>query len=148
MSPDWVFKLLMPSIDLAVKAITGIATVTIAVYVAKISKRQADTATEKLRLDLYEHRYAIYRNALAFRNNLLFWDGKEEQQELASSFALLYDEAEFMFPPESGVANYLDEMNRHAFFIVKHESTVAAFNAFPVEQVRLSNERDQHLNHG
>jgi hypothetical protein len=145
MNPDWVVKFLMPSLELAVKGITGVAATTIAIYVAKISKRQADTAREKLRLDLYEHRYAIYKNALAFRNNLLMWDATEEQQELAKSFVLLYDEARFMFPPSSGVADYLNEMHRHAFFIVKHESTVTALNSFPGEQVRLSNERDQHL---
>jgi len=48
-------------IDTAMRIFTAGATTAVAIYVALIGKRQWKNNQEKLRLDLYEHRFGIYQ---------------------------------------------------------------------------------------
>jgi hypothetical protein len=68
--PDW-----LPVGDFVAKVAVGVATVGVGVLLWLVAKRQADTARDKLKLDLYDRRYAIYtaviRPLAVGRNNWL-----------------------------------------------------------------------------
>ena len=115
-----------------VKLVTPIATVVVAVYVGNISKRSADTAQdisrrqtavaeqqartaqEKLRLDLYDRRFDVYRNAMVFHAAITKWrntgdrtkDYKTESNLLMPLLEALR-ESYFLFPTASGIQNHL-----------------------------------------
>jgi hypothetical protein len=63
-----------PWLTFGVQTVTGATTATVAWFVARISKRQAETNRQKLRLDLYERRYAVYREARRFRDGVTLWN--------------------------------------------------------------------------
>jgi hypothetical protein len=134
-----------PWLTFGVQAVTGITTVIIAGLVAWITRRNSQIAREKLRLDLYERRYAIYKQTVMFNMNLVLWTGDEAQTERSLSFFELSAEARFLFPPQSGVTAFLNEMHEHASFIVRFKSTFDACAGMPEEQVRLAKERSEHV---
>jgi hypothetical protein len=104
-------------IDATMRALTTIATIAVAGYVALISKRQWKNNQEKLRLDLYQHRFGIYQRVLEYHWALLEWEGKPEQLALRGPFVAAFCESKFMFPKASGVYEFLSEFNLHAFRI-------------------------------
>jgi hypothetical protein len=114
-------------IDFALKAITAAATTTIAVYVARITKRQWITNNEKLRLDLYNRRFDIYLRTLTFHQALIGWDGSEAQTALQAPFIKAFREAKFLFPEDSGVYQLLHTFFMHSFVIVKYSEHRAMF---------------------
>ena len=89
--------------EFGIRVGTGLVTTTIAVLVYIITRRQATTAKEKLRLDLYEKRFAIYMRTLDFFDALVSWKDTEEQKTLIAPFYRSYREARFLFPDSSGV---------------------------------------------
>ena len=97
-----------PWLTFGVQTVTGATTATVAYFVARISKRQAETNRQKLRLDLYERRYAVYREARQFRDGVILWKDNESEVKRADSFVELFEEATFLFPPRSGVESYLE----------------------------------------
>jgi hypothetical protein len=108
-------------IDLILKAMTAIATTVVAVYVARISKRQWLTNREKLRLDLYDRRFKIYVHVIEFHRAVVAWDGSKEQRDLEGPFTQALRESRFLFPESSGVFAFLKEFSGNAFFIVNFD---------------------------
>lgn len=105
----------------AISAISAVSTITVAAYVAVISRRQWQTNQEKLRFDLYDRRFEIYLTVLNFYQALVLWDGSAEQVALQMPFLRSYRESMFLFPPESGVYELLTEFHTHAYNITQYE---------------------------
>lgn len=99
----------------ASQILTAFATIGIAWYVALISKRQWQTNREKLRLDLYQRRFDIYRRVIDYQSALPHWLLLSDQETAVyEPFQRALAEAKFMFPAESGVYELLSEFNEHA----------------------------------
>jgi hypothetical protein len=64
----------------ALRTVESIATVIIAIYVAFIGTFQWITASEKLRLDLYNRRFDVYLNALDFMQALMMWNDIPQEE--------------------------------------------------------------------
>lgn len=124
-------------------AITAIATITIAIYVARISRRQWLTNKEKLRLDLYEKRLDVYMRVLDFYQALLAWKQTEEQKQLQFPFIKAFRESRFLFPEKSGVYDHLSEFHSHAFKIVNFHQVAQFAATAPEEFLKYSLERDR-----
>lgn len=133
-----------PWVNVALSAISAIATTTVAIYVARISKRQWKTNAEKLRFDLYERRFQIYLRVLDFYQELIGWHDDPEQVARQQPFIAAFRESRFMFPPESGVYDLLKEFFNHSFFIVKHSETVQAMQGMSKEIAQLALKRADH----
>jgi hypothetical protein len=93
---------------------TSIVTAIIAVIVAIISSRQlkanqlqSETNREKLRLDLYNRRFEIYRSCLNLHEQLMGHGSQEEN--LLDPFFRAFRESRFMFP-DSGVHELLEKL--------------------------------------
>jgi hypothetical protein len=69
---------------------------------------------------------------------------REPQVTTADSFAELSEQARFLFPPGSGVASYLQEMGKHAHFILNFDIRYRACEAMPEEQASLAEQKAEH----
>jgi hypothetical protein len=68
------------------------------------------TTREKLRLDLFDRRFAIFKAAVDFSNILSVWTGSEEQLAARQLFARSVIESQFLFSKKSGIFAILGEM--------------------------------------
>lgn len=79
---------------------------------ADIAKRQAETAQYRLRYDLFEKRYVIYKTTREILDvmisDALAADGALDVQDIAAKFRIL-DEAHFIFP--SQICDFLDRVH-------------------------------------
>jgi hypothetical protein len=94
----------------------GIATM--ALWVAA---RQSKTNVAKLRLDLYDKRFAVYENTLAFHQALAGTPDalqSESFKTLQRAFIKSYRESQFLFDDNSGVFELLEKVNMNAFKII------------------------------
>src|SRR5665213_3562331 len=64
---------------------------------------------DKIRLDLFNRRFAIYQRVLVFYQELIVWEDREDQKALIPPFIEATREALFIFPRKSGVYEYLQE---------------------------------------
>jgi len=134
-----------PWIDLLWKLVTAVATTSVAVYVARISKRQLLTNQEKLRLDLYNRRFEIYTRVLDFYQAIVIWEGSPEQIALQYPFLKAYREAKFLFPKDSGVFDYIGQFHKHAFTIVHFGKLKFLAREAPEEFLKHSRQRENSL---
>ena len=92
----------------------GLVTLVIGLFAGLITWRQYEVAKAKLKLDLFEKRYAIFRKILVILTDV----GTEENHERATPPFINYmPEAAFLFGKE--IPEYLDELSgkwnqRHA----------------------------------
>jgi hypothetical protein len=133
-----------PWFTFGVQTVTGATTAIVAWIVAQISKRQAETNRQKLRLDLYERRYAVYREARRFRDSVTLWKDSETEVKRADSFAELSEQAGFLFPPNSGVTSHLEEMGKRAHFILNFDFRYRSREGKPEEQASLAEQKAEH----
>lgn len=98
-------------IDVGSRLLTAGAATTVAVYVAVISKRQWKTNQEKLRLDLYQHRFEIYLKVLDYHLAVLQWQDEPKLAVLHGPFLKAFCESKFLFPKESGIYDSLRDYN-------------------------------------
>jgi hypothetical protein len=99
-------------------AIMSSCVATMALWVAS---RQSKTNMAKLRLDLYDKRFAIYENTLGFFQVL--GGGTESLQTDAfvaaqRSFMKSYRESQFLFDDDSGVFELLGKINVDAYKVI------------------------------
>jgi hypothetical protein len=120
-----------PWVDIGLKVVTAAAATTVAAYVARISCLQWKNNQEKLRLDLYERRFAIYMHVLDFHRELLRWGDTEDQKSLEQPFTRAVRESKFLFPESSGVYEFLEEFSSHAFYITNFRSALGAWGPSP-----------------
>jgi hypothetical protein len=105
------------SIELIVRIVpivTAVATVIVALYVARISRQQWRTNQEKLRLDLYQRRFEIYLRVLDYHLALLEWQDEPKLIVLHVPFLKAFCESKFLFPRESGIYDFLRDYNDRA----------------------------------
>jgi hypothetical protein len=105
-------------IEPALKIVSLSATPIIAVCVAYISYRQWKTAQEKVRLDLYNRRFATYLAAVIFCRMIHPWENSDEQSEIYKTFTSARYEAGFLFPDKSGVPALFEEILQKAILII------------------------------
>jgi hypothetical protein len=113
---------LMPSSDNQwISYLSAIMSTCIASMALWVASRQSKTNMAKLRLDLYDKRFAIYENTLAFHQALA---GPSESMQteafksLQRAFIKSYRESQFLFDEDSGVFQLLNRVNLDAFKIV------------------------------
>jgi hypothetical protein len=125
---------------------TALATTTVAVYVARISRRQWQTNQEKLRFDLYNRRFEIYLRVLDFHQALIVWEGTDEQVALQAPFIKAYRESRFLFPDNSGIYSFLKEFFDHSFVIANFHEVPPLSVIGTEEFTKQSNKRTASAN--
>ena len=109
---------------------TSAATASIAWVVAVISRRQWKTNQEKLRLDLYNRRFEIYRHCVDFAEGLY---PRSEMTHVAVEREELFHrslrESRFLFPTSSGVYQSLKAFDKHA-------TAILATNALKITELQ------------
>lgn len=86
-----------------------------------VAARQSKTNMAKLRLDLYDKRFAIFENTLAFHQALA---GSAESMQtepfklLHREFTKSYRESQFLFDEDSGVFELMRKIDVDAFKII------------------------------
>jgi hypothetical protein len=70
---------------------------------------------EKLRLDLYNRRFEIFRAAVDFSNVISAWTGSDEQTATRQLFIRAVVESQFLFSKESGIFEILSEVHTKSF---------------------------------
>lgn len=90
---------------------------------------------EKLRLDLYNKRFEIFRAALDFSNVAYGWNASDEQLTTYRIFLRALIESQFLFSAKSGVSEILGEMNEkfRKVFAVNEIRERGAHTAMPQE---------------
>lgn len=102
--------------------------IAISVVSAVVALASYWTAREKLRLDLYDRRFQIYRRAIELHKTVLFWSPTEREQglgivpsdvqQLLDGFAESALESNFLFGEPSGIPELLFTLGDDAFQIV------------------------------
>jgi ABC-type multidrug transport system fused ATPase/permease subunit len=131
-----------PWFAVAISAISAVSTTIVAAYVAVISRRQWQTANEKLRLDLYDRRFEIYLAVLDFYQALVLWEGTEAQIALQLPFLRAYRESMFIFPAKSGVYELLTEFQSHAYNVTQYERFRSIFRSAGMLPIKTSERLD------
>jgi hypothetical protein len=131
-----------PWISVAISAISAVSTTTVAAYVAVISRRQWKTNQEKLRFDLYDRRFEIYLAVLNYYQALALWDGSVEQIALQMPFLRAYRESMFLFPPKSGVYEWLTDFQSHAYNITQYERFRSIWNNAGILPIKTTERSD------
>ena len=101
--------------------VIAVTPVLISALVAWIARQQWRTNREKLRLDLYERRFAVYESTLAFYQALIGGGEpipSESFSAVQKSFVKSYRESQFLFKPDSGIFALLGEVHSRSFSII------------------------------
>jgi hypothetical protein len=97
--------------------LVAIASVCVGALAVWVALRQSKTSRQKLRLDLYDKRFAVFERTLAFYSALL---GSAESlqsdafESLFREFIRAHNESQFLFDPESGIFKLLGQMVQRA----------------------------------
>lgn len=115
---------------------SAITTPLIGVFVAYVALQQWKVAKEKLRLDLYNKRFAALETTLhMFQETLGGTDLSEvEFEELHRRFITTMIEAKFLFSRKSGIAGMLEDFNK-SIFIVKGIRGILKQSGIPPEEL-------------
>jgi hypothetical protein len=87
----------------------GLVTLVIGSIAGAITWRQYQVAKAKLKLDLFEKRYAIYHKTWVILSDAVIRGTAEDHHGMATPFNNFLPEAAFLFGPE--IARYLDEVS-------------------------------------
>jgi hypothetical protein len=134
------------SSDLLLRITTPIAATIVSIAVAIISWKQWQISRERLRLDLFNRRFDIFQRVLDFHQELLTWKGSAEQKALYTPFIKAVRESRFIFPKKSGVLPFLEEFQRHSFYIVTFEEARNSMQGMNREIGELAQRKLEHQN--
>lgn len=102
-----------------ISACVAVTSAAVTFWMAIFTRR---TTVEKIRLDLYDRRFAIYETTLAFR---LLLDSStkesvktEEFIEARRAFIKSMRESQFLFRPDSGIFERLEQLQAASFDII------------------------------
>jgi hypothetical protein len=132
----------------ALGTIEGVATVVIAIYVASVGTFQWTTAREKLRLDLYNRRFEVYLNALAFMQALMMWSSIpiDERQPKRIAFIRAIRESRFLFADDPRVLRLLEEFNTHSFKVTGYIEEMSQYMAImPKETIAAHQDKESSM---
>jgi hypothetical protein len=99
--------------------ISAVTPILVAFFVAYIAYRQWRIAQQKLRLDLYNKRFAVFEITLRLFQEILGGTSLAAEQfdSLHREFITAMIEAKFLFDTESGINEMMNEFNKATFFI-------------------------------
>jgi hypothetical protein len=102
----------------------------------------------KIRLDLFNRRFAIYQRVLVLYQELIVWEDREDQKALIQPFIEASREALFIFPRKSGVYEYIQEFWEHTWRIANFKEASQPLRDCGMNQelAKLINERTDHVN--
>ncbi len=89
-------------------AITSVATIFIAAFVAFINLNQWRISRDKLRLDLFNRRFDVYLRVLDYYQEFFKVEGVPSDS-ITTSFIKAVRESRFIFPKASGIFEFLEE---------------------------------------
>lgn len=120
----------------------------ISLLVAWIAGQQSRISKEKLRLDLYEKRFAVYENSLAFYQVLI--GGKKLISSgsfpvLQNNFIKSYRESQFLFRDDSKIFELLGEIHTQSFQITGLAEVGKDIATDPDTLLKMSDKRDEAL---
>lgn len=132
----------------AILATTSVATSVIAVSALVLTFRSWQDNRDKIRLDLFDRRFAIYQRVLVLYQQLIVWQDSDDQKALIPPFIEASREALFIFPRKSGVYEYIQEFWNHTWKIAnfREASKPLRDSGMNEEFVKLFNERTEHVN--
>jgi hypothetical protein len=101
--------------------VSSLLSASIAGMALLVASRQSKTNMAKLRLDLYDKRFAVFENTLAFHQAL---GGSAESMQtepfklLHREFTKSFRESQFLFDEDSGVFEIMKKISLDAFKII------------------------------
>jgi len=101
--------------------IGGLLSPFIAAMALWVASRQSKTNVAKLRLDLYDKRFAIYETTLTFHQALGGLPGSLLQEPFVSlqrQFVKAHRESQFLFDADAGIFELLGQINLSAFKVI------------------------------
>jgi hypothetical protein len=104
-----------------VSYLSAIMSTCVAAMALWVASRQSKTNMAKLRLDLYDKRFAIYEDTLAFYQALGGAPNALQTDSFTSShrsFMKSYRESQFLFDDDSGVFELLGKLNLDAYKVI------------------------------
>jgi hypothetical protein len=124
-----------------------VLTVVIAAIALYIARRQWLTSREKLRLDLYEKRFAVYENTLALYRMLISETDltEKEKADIQNNFIKSYRESQFLFSEKDGIFRVLGEISSKMPIINNIISISNAYKGNPEMQVKVHNDHLEAL---
>src|SRR5882724_10519497 len=111
----------MPDQHQLISYVSAIMSTCIASMALWVAARQSKTNMAKLRLDLYDKRFAIYENTLAFHQALGGTPNSLQTETFTAlhrAFVKSYRESQFLFDDDSGVFELLGKVNLDAFKVI------------------------------
>lgn len=112
----------------------------IAAVVAVVAFLQYRLAREKLRLDLYNRRYEIYRSIFDFYHVLIGWKGTEADKAQQAKFFQAYQESKFLFSEKSGISAIYKKLNDGASKVIGFKENSSEYAKEPELFMKLFNE--------
>jgi len=100
---------------------------------------------ERIRLDLYERRYEIYKATLDFYNDILVWKSAPEQFSARDRFFYAYQQSGFLFSKESGIEALLKQLFDYGSKVIAYNQSFEALRANPPLQIQLFEENNDIL---
>lgn len=128
-------------IDL-IACLAPLATLTVAAFVAVMHFRQAKTAREKLRLDLYNKRFAIYESALNFYQQLEGYELSEKKafSSVHRAFIKCMRESKFLFDRQSGIYEILEKMHMDSVRVTSFRDLAEEYSRMdePAQRLKIA----------
>ena len=107
--------------DSFLKYFTAFTPSLIGVFVAMVAWQQFKLGRDKIRLDLYARRFAVFERTLAFYNALIGGTAESLQSEyfiqLQLDFTKSCKESQFLFELDTGIYQLLEDLQSRAFKI-------------------------------
>jgi len=91
----------------------SLATIAVSITVGLVAYSQMRIASAKVKLDLYNKRFAIYAAALDFY--LALWNEHDSVGKLAPALTRAYRESQFLFAGIDGIYETLGRIQQHGF---------------------------------
>lgn len=123
----------------------------VALFVAWVAWRQFKLGRDKLRLDLYERRFAVYERTLTFYNALIA--GSAESLQSESFFQLHLDfiktckESQFLFESDTGIFQLLEELQSRAFKVTGFKVHGCMVADHPETLLKMSNDATEAISY-
>ena len=118
---------------------TQLLTSFIALIAVYIAYQQWETNRQKLRLDLYQKRFAVYENVLAFYHILYAGDHVTDKERFAieNNFIKSCRESQFLFCDKDGIFQLLNAMSSKTPILKNVTATSRAYRGDPEGMIKV-----------
>ena len=136
--------------DYFVALAPSIITAVIAAFVAWVAYQQWRTNTEKLRLDLYNRRFDVYAQTLAFYQALIIYDPSADEdsfRKIRADFIKACRESQFLFDKSSKISAIVNQMHDKSYAVsgFKENAKKMAASGDPETLSKMSTESHDTL---